>query len=119
MYTPRKGGKKDQHPDYYSLLMGLERFGCEGKDRIQKPEPIPNRRERERKKLREELNSLRKRFKKASTEEKRELAEIREQLRSRLKTLTTAERLRRKRRERTRKRAAFIANPFRFTKTLL
>ena len=99
--------------------MGLERFGCEGKDRKQKHEPIPNRRERERKKLREELNSLRKRFKKASMEEKRGLAEIREQLRSRLKTLTTAERLRRKRRERTRKRAAFIANPYRFTKTLL
>ena len=38
------------------------RFGCEGKDRIHKPEPIPNRRERERKKLREELNSLRKRL---------------------------------------------------------
>lgn len=33
--------------------------------------------------------------------------------------MTAAERLRRKRRERTRKRAAFIANPYRFTKTLL
>jgi len=99
--------------------MGLEQFGCEGNDRIHKPEPIPNRRESEWKKLREELNSLRKRFKKASAEEKRGLAEIREQLRSRLKTLTTAERLRRKRRERTRKRAAFIANPYRFITTLL
>jgi len=52
-------------------------------------------------------------------EEKRGLAEIREKLRSRLKTLMTAERLRRKRRERTRKRAAFIANPYRFIKTLI
>ena len=71
------------------------------------------------KKLREELNYLRKRFKKASTEEKRGLAEIREQLRSRLKTLMTAERLRRKRKELKRKWAAFIANPYRFTKALL
>jgi len=101
----------------YSL--GLERFGTDEKESQPKPAPNPNRREREKKKVREELNSLRKRYKKANEVERKGLAKLREELRSRLKILTTAERLRRKRRERTRKRAAFIANPYKFTKTLL
>ncbi|KAH3703263.1 hypothetical protein DPMN_078295 [Dreissena polymorpha] len=82
------------------------------------PVSYQKRWERE-KKVREELNLLRKRYKKASEEEKKELVKLREELKSRLKLLTTAERLRRKRRVRTGERAAFIANPYTFTKTLL
>ena len=93
----------------YSL--GLERFGSEEKEKQPRPQPVPNRRERERKKIRGELNSLKKQYRKASDEARKGLAQLREELRGRLKTLTMAERLRRKRKERTRKRAAFIANP--------
>jgi len=51
--------------------------------------------------------------------EKVSLAQLRGQLRSRLKTLTTAERVAKKRKTKAKKRSAFIANPYRFSRDLL
>lgn len=69
--------------------------------------------------LRQELKSLRSRLKEAREEERGPLAELRNILHKKLMTLRRAEWHRRRRKERARKRAAFIANPFRFRKQLL
>ena len=69
--------------------------------------------------IRRELRTLRKQHKLATEEERQPLAELRDVLRSQLKTLTRAEWHRKRRKERARKRASFIANPFGFTKKLL
>ncbi|CAJ1075238.1 LOW QUALITY PROTEIN: uncharacterized protein LOC109089580 [Xyrichtys novacula] len=81
--------------------------------------PIPNRREVKITQLRQELRSLRCRYRKANEEEKVALAELRDVVRERLTTLRRAEWHRKRGKERTRKRSAFIANPFEFTKKLL
>lgn len=62
---------------------------------------------------------MRRRFKEAREEERGPLAEFHAILRKKLMTLRRAEWHRRRRKERARKRAAFIANPFGFTKQLL
>lgn len=69
--------------------------------------------------LKSELRLLRRQFKKAREEEKAGLAELRHTLRKRLTTLRRAEWHRRRRKERARKRVAFISNPFGFTKKIL
>ncbi|XP_060589960.1 uncharacterized protein LOC132745155 [Ruditapes philippinarum] len=99
--------------------LGKERFGLENKTNLPQPPPVPNRRLCEIKKIRLELRSLRKQYKQSSMVEKEGIKQLREQIRSRLKSLTNAERLRRKRREKTKKRTAFISNPYKFTKELL
>lgn len=70
-------------------------------------------------KIRQELKSLKKQHKEASEEQRHPLEELRAVLRKRLMTLRRAECHRRRRKERSRKRASFIANPFGFTKQLL
>jgi len=69
--------------------------------------------------LRQELKSLRRRFKVAREEDRGPLVELCIILRKKLVTLRRVEWHRRKRKERARKRVAFIANPFGFTKQLL
>ncbi|XP_026126685.1 uncharacterized protein LOC113108082 [Carassius auratus] len=58
-------------------------------------------------------------FKVASEEERGPLAELRSIIHKKLMTLRRAEGHRRRRKERSRRRAAFLANPFGFTKQLL
>ncbi|XP_019617765.1 PREDICTED: uncharacterized protein LOC109465064 [Branchiostoma belcheri] len=98
---------------------GLERFGEKelGKGRPQINQP--NRREREKQRIRKDLEALRKRWKEASQEERDALSSLREELRVRLRSLSNAERTRKKRRQKEKKRAEFVSNPFRFTKRLL
>ncbi|XP_061902037.1 uncharacterized protein LOC133649222 [Entelurus aequoreus] len=81
--------------------------------------PIPNRRETKISQLRQELRVLRSQYRKASENEKAALAELRGVVRDRLLTLRRAEWHRKRGKERARKRSAFIANPFGFTKKLL
>ncbi|XP_035683116.1 uncharacterized protein LOC118420431 [Branchiostoma floridae] len=99
--------------------VGLERFGEMeiGKGRPQCKQP--NRREREKQKIRKDLKALRKRWRKASLEERDALSALQEELRARLRSLSKAERTRKKRRQKEKKRAEFVSNPFRFTKKLL
>lgn len=68
--------------------------------------------------LRQKLQTLARQYK-AASEEKPPLAELRNIIRKKLMTLRIAEWHRRRGRERARKRTAFIADPFRFTKQLL
>ncbi|KAI4881123.1 hypothetical protein NFI96_020515 [Prochilodus magdalenae] len=81
--------------------------------------PVLNRRQAKMAQLRQELRTLRSRYKKAGEQEKGALAELRGVVRERLSTLRRAEWHRRRGRERARKCSAFIANPFGFTKKLL
>ena len=78
----------------------------------------PSRRQREIKRLRQELRSLRKRWKKADVDEKEGLAELRDQVRKKLGFLRRAEYQRRKKKEKERQRKPFFKNPYQFTKGL-
>ena len=78
-----------------------------------------NRRANTIQELRKQLRTLRKQHKQASEEERQPLAELREILRTKLKSIRRAEGHRRRRRERARKRTSFISNPFNFTRKLL
>ncbi|XP_061589349.1 uncharacterized protein LOC133454644 [Cololabis saira] len=100
------------------VSIGAERFG------IKEQQPTrrlgePNRREVKISQLRQELRLLGRQFKQAKEEEKAGLAELRNILRKKLTTLRRAEWHRRRGRERARRRAAFISNPFGFTKKTL
>ncbi|XP_035685395.1 uncharacterized protein LOC118421998 [Branchiostoma floridae] len=99
--------------------VGVERFGEKPVGKSRRQAGHPNRRERERKQIRKELKVLRKRWLKATEMEKEALEVLRKELRSRLCTLGRAERARRKRKDRERRRAEFVANPFKFTKQML
>ncbi|KAL7833617.1 hypothetical protein AOLI_G00285770 [Acnodon oligacanthus] len=100
------------------ISLAAERFGLEEKRTGNLPYTMNNRSKKIHQ-LRQELKSLRRRFKEAREEETGPLAELRNILRKKLMTLRRAEWHRRRRKERARKRAAFIANPFGFTKQLL
>lgn len=98
--------------------IAAERFGTEAA----KPAPLayaPNDRARKIQRLREELKSLKRQYKTAGEVEKAGLADLRAILRKEFLTLRRAESHRRRQRERARKRAAFLANPFKLTKQLL
>ena len=101
--------------------VGQERFGLvkirDGKeaDIINKP----NRRQLEIQKLRTEINFINKRYKKARDEEKEGLRQLRFILREKRNHLQKAERIKKARKERSRKRSMFVANPYKFTKTTL
>ena len=77
-----------------------------------------SRRQREIKRLRQELRSLRKRWKKADVDEKKGLAELRDQVRQTLGSLRRAEYQRRERKEKERQRKTLFKNPYQFTKGL-
>jgi hypothetical protein len=98
--------------------LAQERFGAEEK-RSTPTTYSMNHRAAKIHKIRQELKSLKKRYKEASEEQRPPLEELRAVLRKRLMTLRRAEWHRRRRKERSRKRASFIANPFGFTKQLL
>lgn len=98
--------------------LAAERFGLEEK-RAAKPPYTMNNRASKIHQLRQELKTLRQQFKVASEEERGPLAELRSIIRKKLMTLRRAEWHRRRRKERSRRRAAFLANPFGFTKQLL
>ncbi|XP_061896860.1 uncharacterized protein LOC133645950 [Entelurus aequoreus] len=97
---------------------GAEWFGVE-EDKPISSNYTMNRRAEQIHQLRQELRSLARQYKAASEEEKAPLAELRNIIRKKLTTLRRAEWHRRRRRERARKRTAFIANPFGFIKQLL
>ncbi|RXN12199.1 reverse transcriptase [Labeo rohita] len=95
-----------------------ERFGTV----TSKPTPsayTQSHRVRKIKCLREELKLLKRQYKAAGEEERVGLVDLRGILRKQLLTLCRAESHRRRRKERARKRAAFLANPFKLTKQLL
>ena len=94
-----------------------ERFGVV-ENKAKKP-AVENRRACQIAKIRNELRALTKQYKTATENEKVALGEIREILKKKLKTLRNAENHRKKRKERTRKRAQFINNPFKFTSKML
>ena len=95
-----------------------ERFGTIEKKRTKTPVQ-PNRRQRLIVEIRKELRNLNKAYKKASEEERIGLHELRDVQRRQLSTLRKAEQIRDNRRRKARQRAAFVANPFKFSKTLL
>ncbi|XP_057679566.1 uncharacterized protein LOC130908003 [Corythoichthys intestinalis] len=98
---------------------GSERFGRMEKGNTEATPYTMNRRATKIHQLRQELRTLKKQFKIAAEKDKPPLEELRNILRKKLTTLRRAEWHRRRGRERARKRAAFIANPFRFAKQLL
>ena len=69
--------------------------------------------------LRKELKSLKQQYKEASEEGRDALSELCRILHKKLTTLTRAKWHRRRKKERVRKRTAFLANPLGFTKQLL
>ncbi|RXN19664.1 reverse transcriptase [Labeo rohita] len=95
--------------------LAQERFGVEEK-RSTPTTYSMNHRAAKIRKIRQELKSLKKQYKEASEEQRPPLEELRAVLRKRLMTQRRAEWHRRRRKERSRKRASFIANPFGFTK---
>nr|BAC82600.1 reverse transcriptase [Danio rerio] len=98
--------------------IAAERFGTV----IPKPTPstyTPSHRVKEIKRLRKELKLLKRQYKAAGEVERAGLEDLRGILRKQLVNLCRAEYHRKRRRERARKRAAFLANPFKLTKQLL
>ena len=100
------------------VTFGTERFGVE-EGRPVRSKHTMNRREGKIHQLRRDLRALAKQYKAAQEEEKAPLVELRNIMRKELTTLRRAEWHRRRRRERARKRTAFIADPFGFTKQML
>ena len=86
----------------------------------QKNDPYSkNRGEIQIKNIRQELKALKKQHKRACSEDKLPLAELRDVLRLKLKSIRRAEWQRRRCKERAQKRAAFVSNPFVFSKKML
>lgn len=99
--------------------LARERFGAEEKKVERNCAYEPSRRERQIKRIRGEIKSLSKQFKKAPADEREGIKDLTSQLRDRLHRLRRAECVRKKRRDREKKRAQFIKDPFRFTRALL
>ena len=97
--------------------LASERFGCVKLRQPRKPYTA-NRRVNKMKDLRKEIKSLKKLYRRASIEECQPLEELQGILRGELKTLRQVEWQRRRRKERSRKRANFLSNPFGFARTL-
>ena len=98
--------------------LASERFGFVETRQPRRPYTA-NRRVNKMKDLRKEIRSLKKLYRRASIEERQPLKELRGILRGELKTLRRAEWHRRRRKERSKKRANFLSNPFGFARTLL
>ena len=99
------------------VSLAAERFGLEEKKAAKAPYTMNNRATKILQ-LKKELKSLRRQYKEASEEERDALSELCRILRKKLTTLTRAKWHRRWRKERARKRTAFQANLFGFTKQL-
>ncbi|KAI4887727.1 hypothetical protein NFI96_005939 [Prochilodus magdalenae] len=100
------------------ISIAAERFGMKEQPSA-RAEGGPNRREMKISQLRQELRLLRKQYKQAKQEEKSGLEELRNILRRKLTTHRREKWHRRRGRERARRRAAFMANPFGVTKKIL
>ena len=98
--------------------VGKERFGLTIQKTTKKPVQM-NRRQRQIKGIRSELKVLRRRYRHAREEEKPGLKQLRDSQREQLLNLCKAEQLREKRRKKAKRRAEFIANPFKFSNNLL
>ncbi|XP_019641511.1 PREDICTED: uncharacterized protein LOC109482994 [Branchiostoma belcheri] len=100
--------------------LARERFGVEEKKKkSQQTTKQPNRREREIRQLRREIKALNKKYKRGPASEKEGIKQLTCQLRERLCRLRRAENVRKQRKQRANKRAQFVRDPFRFTKSLL
>ncbi|KAI8501656.1 hypothetical protein Bbelb_209270 [Branchiostoma belcheri] len=100
--------------------LARERFGVEEKKKkSQQTTKQPNRREREIRQLRREIKALNKKYKRGPASEKEGIKQLTCQLRERLCRLRRAENVRKQRKQRANKRAQFVKDPFRFTKSLL
>ncbi len=84
-----------------------------------RPPAGPSRRQRQIKELREEIKTLKRRWRDAGDKKRAALGEIRTEMRKRLIQLRRAETKREKQREKRRKRKAFFNNPFQSTADLL
>ena len=99
--------------------VGEERFGLRSSGGKKVAGSKKNRRQLEIERLRRDLRNLKKQYVKVSELEKIGLQGLRDHLRSRLKELSKAERIRTARKEKTRKRARFLSNPYGFVKETL
>ena len=113
-------GDVERWLSFMTIITSLasERFGCVEPWQTRMPYTA-NRRGNKMKDLRREIRSLKKLYKRASIEECQLLEKLRGTLRGELKILRWAEWHRRRRKERSRKRANFLSNPFGFARTLL
>ena len=102
-----------------TYTVAKERFGLMDQRIKKAATPSPNRRERQIKAIRNNLRSLKKQYRSATEFQRLGLQQVRDMERERLMNLRKAESLRRKRKDNARTRAAFTANPFKFTKGLL
>ena len=98
--------------------LASERFGFVETQQPRRPYTA-NRRVNKMKDIRKEIRSLKKLYRRESIEERQPLEELRGILRGELKTLRRAEWHMRRRKERSKKRANFLSNPFDFARTLL
>ncbi|KAK7915663.1 hypothetical protein WMY93_011424 [Mugilogobius chulae] len=117
-------GKGDVDKKLLSLTtmivnIGAERFGQEERKEPSIGGHPMNKREIKIHNIRQEMKSLRRQYKYAGEYERLGLAHLMSIQRKKIGVLRRAEWHRRRRRERSRKRAAFISDPFRFTKQLL
>ena len=97
--------------------MATERFGLMESQQRKKTHNL-SWRENKIRELKREIGSLRKQFKESSTKEK-PLLELWDILRGKLKNICRAGWQRRRRKERAKKQAAFLSNPFGFARSLL
>ncbi|KAK7915664.1 hypothetical protein WMY93_011425 [Mugilogobius chulae] len=117
-------GKGDVDKKLLSLTtmivnIGAERFGQEERKEPSIGGHPMNKREIKIHNIRQEMKSLRRQYKYAGEYERLGLAHLMSIQRKKIGILRRAEWHRRRRRERSRKRAAFISDPFRLTKQLL
>ncbi|XP_038159099.1 uncharacterized protein LOC119796966 [Cyprinodon tularosa] len=96
-----------------------ERFGVEDRKTSTPNVRQPNRREKEMQSLRREIKALSRQFKNATEGEKEGIRDLTSGLREQLRRLRRAEQTRKQRKKKGAKRAQFIKDPYRFTKTLL
>lgn len=101
------------------VSIASEWFGEEVKEDSSKGLHSKNHREERIHNIRQEMKTLKRQYKQAGDEERTGLAQLMCILRKKIRILRRAEWHRRRRRERARRRAAFITNPFKFTKELL
>jgi len=99
--------------------MGADWFGCEEKGGNGKVRPHKTRRQRQIEGIRSDLRKLTRQYKTATSDQKEALEELRRELRERLIITRRAENKRKKRKERQKRRAQFVANPFECVKKLL
>ncbi|XP_078617582.1 uncharacterized protein LOC144885536 [Branchiostoma floridae x Branchiostoma japonicum] len=96
-----------------------ERFGVLESSGRKQAEVVKGRREREIASLVKKRRQLRKRWRKASREERPGLEALWQDIRVKLKALRRAERLRRKRKRKEKERSQFFKNPYKFARSLL